>query len=68
MFIFNQDLRQSLPKYFELSFWILYIMIYRPVVCGIRLLKGNKIPKSKFWYNFIPGWDSKYFSFLFFNL
>jgi len=46
---------------------IVYGFIYHPIISGLRLLQSGKIERSKFWYNLIPGWNSKYFMFLFFN-
>ncbi len=48
-------------------FLFIYCLIYHPLISGLRLLANGIIKKNKFWYNFIPGWNSKYFSFLFFN-
>jgi len=49
--------------------WLLmiYAFIYHPLISGLRLIATNKISKRRLWYNFIPGWNSKYFAFLFFN-
>ena len=44
-----------------------YIFIYHPLISGLRLIVCNKIPGNKFWNNFIPFWNMKYFEFLFFN-
>jgi len=46
----------------------IYILFYHPFISGLRLLDSNKISKKQFWKNFIPGWNKKYFYFLFFNL
>ena len=45
-----------------------YALIYHPFISGLRLLAGNKITKRQLWRTFIPGWNSKYFSFLFFDV
>lgn len=45
----------------------LYCFIYHPFIAGTRLVLKNKIKKSEFWLNFIPFWNWKYFSYLFFN-
>jgi hypothetical protein len=45
-----------------------YFLLYHPFISGLRLLHSNKISKKQFWKNFIPGWNSKYLNFLFFNL
>lgn len=44
-----------------------YFLIYHPAVCGIRLLAAKKISRKQFLFNFIPGWNRRYFNFLFFN-
>jgi uncharacterized membrane protein len=46
---------------------LVYFLVYHPLISGLRLVQSGKIEQSKFWYNFIPGWNTKYFSFLFFN-
>ena len=46
---------------------LIYLFIYHPFVAGIRLVQSNKISLSQFGNNFIPGWNFKYFWFLFFN-
>ena len=44
-----------------------YALIYHPYVSGIRLIEGGIIKRSQLWKTFIPGWNSRYFSYLFFN-
>jgi hypothetical protein len=44
-----------------------YVFIYHPLVSGLRLLHKNKIKSSEFWRNFIPLWNTKYFTSLFFK-
>lgn len=44
-----------------------YIFFYHPLISGLRLLQIGKIQKSEFWYNFIPFWNKKYFTALFFG-
>ena len=44
-----------------------YVFLYHPFICGIRLVKSGKISRQDFWKNFIPFWNDKYWSFLFFN-
>ncbi|MBI1781460.1 MAG: hypothetical protein HYR66_08830 [Sphingobacteriales bacterium] len=46
---------------------LIYALIYHPFVSGLRLIANNKINKGELWKNFIPFWNLKYFSFLFFN-
>jgi hypothetical protein len=65
--VFNRDVREHLPAYSTIWFLVVYIFVYRQVLCGIRLIQGHKIPASQFFYNFIPGWNSKFSGFLFFN-
>jgi hypothetical protein len=51
-----------------LSFSVLlltYALIYHPLLSGLRLVALNKITKEQLWLNFIPGWNWKYFSDLF---
>ena len=45
-----------------------YALLYHPFICGIRLVKSGKISRQDFWKNFIPFWNDKYWSFLFFNI
>ena len=45
----------------------LYIFLYHPYISGLRLLHKNKIKTTEFWRNFIPLWNSKYFTSLFFK-
>ena len=44
-----------------------YLFVYRPFICGLRLIQSKKISKQDFWKNFIPFWNDKYWTFLFFN-
>jgi hypothetical protein len=44
-----------------------YIFVYRPFICGTRLIQNKKIDRQDFWKNFIPFWNDKYWTFLFFN-
>jgi len=46
---------------------IIYSFIYHPFISGLRLISLGAIKKSEFIWNFIPGWNLKYFSLLFFN-
>jgi hypothetical protein len=59
--------RQYLPASADLYFLLAYFLVYRPALCGWRLAATRKISREKFALIFIPGWDSKYFCFLFFN-
>ena len=44
-----------------------YVFLYHPFICGIRLVQSNKISKQHFWKTFIPLWNDKHWTFLFFN-
>ena len=44
-----------------------YAFFYHPAICGLRLVQTNKITRKDFWKNFIPFWNDKYWTFLFFN-
>ncbi len=44
-----------------------YAFLYHPFVCGLRLVQNGKIRKQEFWKNFIPFWNDKYWTYLFFN-
>ncbi len=46
---------------------ILFVLVFNPIISGLRLIQSGKIKRSEFWYNLIPGWNTKYFIFLFFN-
>ena len=46
---------------------LVYALIYHPLISGLRLIATNKIAKNQLLYNLIPGWNWKYFAFLFFN-
>jgi len=60
-------------KYQYVSNWnfflllMAYCFIYHPFICGVRLIAGDKITMEKFWKNFIPFWNGRYWSFLFLN-
>jgi hypothetical protein len=44
-----------------------YALVYHPLISGLRLVATNKIPKDRLWLTFIPFWNWRYFSYLFFN-
>jgi len=46
---------------------IIYAFIYHPLLCGLRLVETGKISNDKVWRSFIPFWNWKYTTFLFFN-
>ncbi len=48
-------------------FMAIYFFIYRPPICGLRLIQSKKISKQELWKNFIPFWNDRYWVFLFFN-
>jgi hypothetical protein len=56
-----------LPGNSFILFMAIYFFIYRPFICGLRLVKGEKISRHELWKNFIPFWNDKYWVFLFFN-
>ena len=45
---------------------LVYCLVYHPLISGIRLIQLNQVRKSEFWKVFIPGWNWKFFSSLFF--
>lgn len=47
--------------------FVTYSLLYHPFISGLRLVQNNKISKQDFWKNFIPFWNDKYWTFLFFN-
>jgi len=47
---------------------LVWIFVYRQILCGIRLVQLGKIDKKKFYKNFIPFWNDKYFKLLFFGI
>jgi hypothetical protein len=51
-------------KYFVKGL-LFYALIYHPLLSGLRLLSMKKIKRNEFLKNFIPFWNSKYFSTLF---
>jgi hypothetical protein len=56
-----------ISSYLFVSLLLVYSLVYHPYISGLRLIASNKITKKQLWYNFIPTWNWKYFSFLFFN-
>lgn len=46
---------------------MIYAFIYHPYISGLRLIAANKIEKNQLLFSFIPGWNWKFFAFLFFN-
>jgi len=47
-------------KLWFVSVLFIYALIYRPIIDGLRLISKGVIPKSKFWYSFIPFWKIKW--------
>ena len=45
----------------------IYVILYHPLISLSRLVNNNRIPRSDIWLGFIPFYNWKYFSFLFFN-
>lgn len=46
---------------------ILYVIIYRPVIHGLRLRELGLISNKEFWLLFIPFYSTKYFHNLYFQ-
>jgi hypothetical protein len=46
---------------------IIYGLVYHPLISGIRLIENKKIKRSELWLSFVPFWNWRHFSFLFFN-
>jgi hypothetical protein len=44
-----------------------YVFLYHPMILGLRLLQKNKIKGVDFWKNFIPTWNSRYYSAAYFE-
>jgi hypothetical protein len=72
LFIFTPALALALAvKYhlissnFFLFALLFYCLVYHPFISGIRLLALGKVTGRRFWLNFIPGWNTKYFGTLF---
>lgn len=65
--VLDTRIKALFPPDFALYFLIAYVLVYHPLISGIRLLESKKIKVSQLPYNFIPGWNSKFFDFLFFN-
>ncbi len=53
-------------NFFAISI-LIYVLLYHPLVSGIRLLALKLIDKSQFRLNFIPFWNAKYFTSLYFR-
>jgi len=45
----------------------IYVFIYHSYISGLRLIAANKIKKKQLLFSFIPGWNWRFFAFLFFN-
>ncbi|HLX93570.1 MAG TPA: hypothetical protein VKR32_17930 [Puia sp.] len=46
----------------------LYVLVYHPMISSLRLLNAGKISSAEIWKCFLPFYNWKYFSFLFFKL
>jgi hypothetical protein len=44
-----------------------YAFIYRPLLCGYRLISLGVIKRADLFRNFIPFWNIRYYNLLFFN-
>jgi hypothetical protein len=58
---------QLINSYISAVLLLVYALVYHPLISGLRLIATNKIRKDQLFYNLIPGWNWKYFAFLFFN-
>ena len=45
----------------------IYAFIYHPIMSGLRLVSIGAIRKSEFVWNFLPGWNLKFWNLLFLN-
>ncbi|HLI94119.1 MAG TPA: hypothetical protein VKU83_10930 [Puia sp.] len=68
IFIFHPALRSGISDTGFIIGLAFFLFVYRPAICGLRLVATGKIKRSQFILNFIPFWSDKYWSFLFFNL
>jgi hypothetical protein len=46
---------------------LIYCLVYRPLISGLRLLGLGVIKKSEIFKPFIPFWSMKYYSLIYFN-
>ena len=46
---------------------LVYVLIYRPIVDGFRLIRLRQLPKKDLWKMFIPFYGAKYFGALYFG-
>jgi hypothetical protein len=42
-----------------------YLFIYHPVICGLKLILNKVIKWNQFYLNFIPTWNFRYFNTIF---
>ena len=47
---------------------LLYVLIYRPIIHGLRLQELGIIDKKEFWFLFSPFYSVKYFTNLYFKI
>lgn len=47
---------------------LIYVLIYRPLVDGHRLIRLRQLPKKDLWKMFIPFYGAKYFGALYFGV
>lgn len=50
------------------SLLMIYALIYHSLISGLRLINSKMIERDQLWYNLIPEWNLKHFSFLFFDV
>jgi hypothetical protein len=65
IYIFDYDFRLNFPPNALVYYLLIYCFIYHPIISGLRLMALGKISGSKFLYNFIPAWNTRYFRALF---
>ncbi|PWT78051.1 MAG: hypothetical protein C5B59_02495 [Bacteroidetes bacterium] len=53
--------------WFFLILFLIYFLVYRPLMSGYRLVALGVIKKSQIWRNWIPGWNFRHFTLLWFN-
>lgn len=67
LYIFYHSLKGVSNGIF-VSLWALYLFVYRPIICNLRLLANEKITLREAILNFIPFRVDKYSEFIFFNI
>ncbi len=67
VYIFYHNLKGVSSGIF-VSLWTLYLFVYRPIICNLRLLANKRITLKEAILNFIPFRVDKYSKFIFFNI